>query len=157
VTGFRNFLSRGNLIDLAVAVVLGVAFNAVVQALISSLITPLIAAVTGGHQKDFATLSFTLHGSKFVYGGFINALISFVVIAAVVYYLVVAPATRLTAIAQRNKAATDRQCPECLSQIPIAAKRCMYCTSEVPAVEPAPPPPAPGLRRRHRHGSLASD
>jgi large conductance mechanosensitive channel len=158
VSGFRKFLIRGNLIDLAVAVVVGVAFNAVVQALISGLITPLIAAATGGHLTDFATLSFTLNHTKFVYGAFVNALISFLVIAAVVYYLLVAPATRLTAIAQRNKAAADRPCPECLSQIPIAAKRCMYCTSEVPPVEPAATPaPNPPLRRRHRHGSLASD
>jgi large conductance mechanosensitive channel len=158
VSGFRNFLMRGNLIDLAVAVVVGVAFNAVVQALVSSLITPLIAAMSGGHQKSFASLSFILNGSKFTYGVFINAIISFLVIAAVVYYLVVAPATRLTAIAQRNKAASDRQCPECLSQIPIAAKRCMYCTSQVTPVEPTTTPaPAPVLRRRHRHGSLASD
>jgi large conductance mechanosensitive channel len=156
MSGFRSFLMRGNLIDLAVAVVIGVAFNAVVQALISSLITPLIAAAGG--QKSFAGLIFTVHGSKFTYGIFINALMSFIVIAAVVYFLLVAPATRLTAIAQRNKAAADRQCPECLSQIPIAAKRCMYCTSEVPPVEPTPAPaPTPVLRRRHRHGSLASD
>jgi large conductance mechanosensitive channel len=158
VSGFRKFLMRGNLIDMAVAVVVGVAFNTVVQALISGLITPLIAALTGGHLTDFATLSFTFNHTKFVYGAFVNALISFIVIAAVVYYLLVTPATRLTAIAQRNKAAADRQCPECLSQIPIAAKRCMYCTSEVPPVEPTTPPaPNPLLRRRHRHGSLASD
>jgi large conductance mechanosensitive channel len=158
VSGFRKFLMRGNLIDLAVAVVVGVAFNAVVQSLISGLITPLIAAVTHGRQKNFATLSFKLNGSVFHYGTFINALISFLVISAVVYYLLVAPAARLTAIAQRNKAASDRPCPECLSQIPIAAKRCMYCTSEVPPFEPATPPPTtPVLRRRHRHGSLASD
>jgi large conductance mechanosensitive channel len=155
VSGFRKFLMRGNLVDMAVAVVIGVAFNAVVQALISGLITPLITAITG-QKTYFASLSFDLHHSKFVYGGFVNALISFVVIAAVVYYLLVAPANRLTAMAQRNKQATDRQCPECLNQIPIAARRCMYCTSEVPAFEPPSPPPA-SPRRRHRHGSLAAD
>ncbi len=136
MSGFRKFLMRGNLVDLAVAVVIGVAFNAVVQSLISGLITPLITAITG-QKTYFASLSFRLHGSKFLYGDFINALISFVVLAAVVYYLVVAPANRLTAMAQRNKQAADRQCPECLSQIPIGARRCMYCTSEVPAVEPS--------------------
>lgn len=158
MSGFRKFLMRGNLIDLAVAVVVGVAFNAVVQSLVSGLVTPLISAITGGHKKNFASLKFALHGSTFHYGTVINALISFFVIAAVVYYLLVAPAARLTAIAQRNKAASDRQCPECLSQIPIAAKRCMYCTSEVPPVEPTPAPATTlRLRRRHRHGSLASD
>jgi large conductance mechanosensitive channel len=151
VSGFRKFLMRGNLVDMAVAVVIGVAFNAVVQSLISDLITPLITAISG-KKTYFANLAFYLHGSKFPYGGFLNALISFVVIAAVVYYLLVAPAVRLTAIAQRNKQATDRQCPECLSQIPLAARRCMYCTSEVPVVElPAAPSASP--RRRHRHGS----
>jgi large conductance mechanosensitive channel len=157
VRGFRKFLMRGNLIDLAVAVVVGVAFNAVVQSLISGFITPLIAALTGGRQKDFATYYFVVHGSKFGYGLFVNALLSFIVIAAVVYYLLVAPATRLTAIAERNKKASDRPCPECLSQIPLAARRCMYCTSEVPQVVPPSPPPMSPLRRRHRHGTLASD
>lgn len=161
MSGFRKFLMRGNLIDLAVAVVVGVAFNAVVQSLINGFITPLIAAITGnsgGKQKVFSTLAFHLNGSKFQYGLFVNALLSFIVIAAVVYYLLVAPAARLTAIAQRNKQASDRPCPECLSQIPIAARRCMYCTSEVPPVEPSPPtPPTLTLRRRHRRGSLASD
>jgi large conductance mechanosensitive channel len=138
VSGFRKFLMRGNLIDLAVAVVIGVAFNAVVQALIADLITPLLGAA--GTKVNFAKLSFTLHGSTFMYGSFINALISFVVIAAAVYFLVVAPATRATAFAERNKEATDRACPECLSTIPIAAKRCMYCTSVVePPAQPAAP------------------
>ncbi len=155
MSGFRNFLMRGNLVDMAVAVVIGVAFNAVVQALISGLITPLITAITG-QKTYFASLSFTVHNSPFKYGAFVNALISFVVIAAVVYYLLVAPSNRLTALAQRNKQAADRQCPECLSQIPLAARRCMYCTSEVPAVAPPSPAPAPA-RRRHRHGSLAAD
>ncbi len=148
--GFRKFLMRGNLIDLAVAVVVGVAFNSVVQSLISGLITPLITAITG-QRKVFADLAFKFHRSTFVYGSFINALVSFVVISAVVYFLLVAPSARLTAIAQRNQMATDRQCPECLSLIPIGAKRCMYCTSEVPPVEVAPAPaPTPLLHRRRR-------
>jgi large conductance mechanosensitive channel len=139
VGGFRKFLTRGNLIDLAVAVVIGVAFNAVVQALIADLITPLIGAF--GKKVNFEKLSFHLHGSTFLYGSFINALLSFVVIAAVVYFLIVAPASRATAYAQRNNEPTERACPECLSQIPVAAKRCMYCTSVVeppakPAVQP---------------------
>ena len=152
--GFRKFLMRGNLIDLAVAVVIGVAFNAIVQALVADLITPLITAITG-NRLNFSKLSFTVHHSQLTYGAVINAAISFIVIAAVVYWLIVAPAAKMTAIANRNKAATERPCPECLSEIPVAAKRCMYCTSEV---SPLPPPAAvdkaPSRRARH---SLASD
>jgi large conductance mechanosensitive channel len=135
--GFREFLMRGNLIDLAVAVVIGVAFNAVVQALISDIITPLIAAIAG--KPNFGALTFTINHSKFTYGLFINALLSFVIIAAVVYFLIVAPVAKMMAIANRNKAATERTCPECLSTIPILATRCMYCTAEVPPVTTTAP------------------
>jgi large conductance mechanosensitive channel len=138
VGGFRKFLFRGNLIDLAVAVVIGIAFNAVVQALIKDLITPLIAAAGG--KPNFDALSFTVNKSTFLYGDFINAALSFVIIAAVIYYILVFPAARVTALATRNQAATERDCPECLSSIPVAAKRCMYCTSEVP---PVPQPRQP--------------
>ena len=137
MSGLRKFLFRGNLIELAVAVVIGLAFNAVVQALIKDLITPLIAAIGG--QPDFSKLTFTINKSHFAYGSFINAALSFVIIAAVVYYLLVAPVTRLTATLERQKEVTDRECPECLSQIPVAAKRCMYCTA---VIQPAPPSPA---------------
>jgi large conductance mechanosensitive channel len=151
VGGFRKFLFRGNLIDLAVAVVVGVAFNAVVQALIKDLITPLIAAAVG--KPNFGALSFTVHKSTFQYGDFVNALVSFVIIAAVVYYILVFPAARVTALATRNKAATERDCPECLSSIPVGATRCMYCTSEVPPV-PQPRQPDPSSRiGRMRHGA----
>jgi large conductance mechanosensitive channel len=154
MSGFKGFLMRGNLIDLAVAVVIGIAFNAIVQAIVSGMITPLIGIFTH-HAGNFATLSFSVNGSKFLYGSVINALLSFVVIAAVIYYLIVAPANRLTALATRNKAAADRSCPECLSQIPVGAPRCMYCTSEVPAVAAAAADvPAP---RRARHGYFASE
>lgn len=129
--GFREFLMRGNLVELAVAVVIGTAFGAVVTALVSDLITPLIAAIGG--QPDFSSLTFTLNGSVFRYGAFLNALISFVVIAAVVYFFVVMPVARLLAYVQRNKEATERACPECLSDIPIAATRCAYCTAQVTA------------------------
>ena len=152
MNGFKNFLIRGNLIDLAVAVVIGVAFNAIVQALVGGMITPLIGIFTH-HVGNFAGLSFSVHGSKFLYGSVVNAAVSFLVIAAVVYYLIVAPANRLTALATRRKAAADRQCPECLSQIPVGARRCMYCTSEVPPVA-ATDVPAP---RRARHGYFAPD
>lgn len=130
--GFRKFLFRGNLIDLAVAVVIGVAFNAVVQALIADIITPLIAAIGG--KPNFGSLSFTINKSHFLYGSFINSVLSFVIIALVIYYIVVGPANRITSLATRNKAATERDCPQCLQSIPVAAKRCMFCTSEVPPV-----------------------
>ena len=138
--GFRKFLFRGNLIDLAVAVVIGVAFNAVIQALIADIITPLIAAAAG--KPNFSSLAFTVHHSRFLYGSFINALLSFAIIAAAIYYIVVFPTTRITELANRNKAATQRDCPECLQSIPVGAKRCMFCTAEVPPV--APPGTQPG-------------
>lgn len=127
--GFKDFLLQGNLVELAVAVVIGTAFGAIVTALVSDLITPLIAAIGG--QPDFSALQFTVNDSTFRYGHFINSLISFLVIAAVVYFLVVSPVARLLAFVQRNKAANERACPECLSDIPIAASRCMYCTAQV--------------------------
>jgi len=136
MSGFRKFLLRGNLVDLAVAVVIGVAFNAVVQALIADIITPLIAAIAG--KPKFGALTFTIHNSTFAYGLFINALLSFVIIAAVIYYLVVSPMNRIMSLAQRNKDATTRTCPECASEIPVVATRCMYCTAEVPPVTPSP-------------------
>jgi large conductance mechanosensitive channel len=144
-------LFRGNLIDLAVAVVVGVAFNTVVQALIADFITPLIAAVGG--KPNFAALTFTVHRSTFHYGSFVNALLSFVIIAGVVYYIIVSPAARFTALATRNQAATQRDCPECLSSIPVAAKRCMYCTSEVQPVPPPGPPELTPRTGRMRHGA----
>jgi large conductance mechanosensitive channel len=129
VQGFKKFLLRGNLIELAVAVVIGAAFGAIVTALVKDLITPLIAAIGG--QPNFSSLSFTVHKSKFAYGDFINALLSFAIIAAVVYFLVVVPVVRLLALMQRNQAAAERACPECLSEIPVAATRCKYCTAVV--------------------------
>lgn len=129
--GFREFLMRGNLVELAVAVVIGTAFGAVVTALVTDLITPLIAAIGG--QPDFSSLTVRLNGSVFRYGAFLNSLISFIVIAAVVYFFVVMPVARLLAFMQRNKEATERACPECLSDIPVAATRCAYCTAQVTA------------------------
>jgi len=157
MSGFRKFLMRGNIMDLAVAVVIGVAFNAIVQALVKDMITPLISAIIGD-RIDFNSLSFKVHNATFTYGAVINAAVSFLVIAAVIYWLIVAPTAKVTALANRNKVATDRQCPECTSTIPIAAKRCMYCTSAVPPV-PAPAPAADGptTARRHRHGYLAPE
>jgi large conductance mechanosensitive channel len=134
VKGFRTFLMRGNLIDLAVAVVIGTAFTAVVTAIVKDLVTPLIAAIGG--KPNFGSLSFTIHNSKCLYGDFVNALVSFVIIAAVVYFMIVAPVTRISTRLTRHKAATERDCPECLSSIPVAASRCKYCTAVVPPVAP---------------------
>jgi large conductance mechanosensitive channel len=125
---------RGNLIELAVAVVIGTAFTAIVTAIVKDLITPLIAAVGG--KPDFGKLQFAVHHSTFAYGDFINALVSFVIIAAVVYFLIVAPLARVTAMLTRSKAATERDCPECLSAIPVAATRCKYCTAVVTPATP---------------------
>jgi large conductance mechanosensitive channel len=128
--GFRQFLLRGNVIDLAVAVVIGGAFGAVVAALVKDLLTPLIAALVG--KPDFSALTFEVNGSKFLYGDFINAVISFVLIAAAVYFFVVVPVNALTARMHRGEAPPDpttKKCPECLSEVPIAARRCAFCTS----------------------------
>jgi large conductance mechanosensitive channel len=132
VRGFRTFLFQGNLITLAVAVVIGVAFNNVIQALIGDIITPLIAAIGG--KPNFSSLSFTINKSHFLYGSFINAVLSFVIIAAVIYFIVVGPAAKITAMAARNKEATERDCPQCLQSIPVKATRCMFCTADVPPV-----------------------
>ncbi|WP_367185005.1 large conductance mechanosensitive channel protein MscL [Trebonia sp.] len=127
--GFRDFLAQGNIVGLAIAVVIGTAFSALVTALVADFITPLIAAIGG--KPDFGSLYFTVNHSKFSYGLFINAVLAFLIMAAVIYFLVVAPMTKVTARMNRNQAATERNCPECLSTIPIAASRCMYCTAEV--------------------------
>jgi large conductance mechanosensitive channel len=128
--GFRTFLLRGNLIDLAVAVVMGVAFNSIVQAVVKDIVTPLIAAAGG--QPNFGGLSINIGTTAIKYGLFLNAMISFIIIAAVVYFLIVAPMSRVSAFAQRHKEATQRECPECLSTIPLKATRCMYCTAAIP-------------------------
>jgi large conductance mechanosensitive channel len=130
---FREFLLRGNLVDMAVGIVIGIAFAAVVTALVADLVTPLIAAIGG--KPDFSTLTFTINKSHFLYGAFINALITFVVIAAVVYYLVVKPVNALMARRKTEPSVdtTTRECPHCLSQIPIGARRCAFCTQEVGA------------------------
>jgi len=130
---FREFLLRGNLVDMAIGIVIGIAFAAVVTALVADLVTPLIAAIGG--KPDFSSLSFTINKSHFLYGAFINALITFVVIAAVVYYLVVKPVNALMARRKTEPPidAATRDCPYCLSQIPIGASRCAFCTQEVGA------------------------
>jgi len=133
--GFRKFLLRGNLVDLAVAFVLGAAFAALVSGLVKDLITPLIAAVGG--QPDFSGLTFTVHKSVFRYGDFLNLLLTFAIVAAVMYFLVVLP---FGALLERYKPTPDqpapvRDCPHCLSSIPQAATVCAFCTRDV-AAEP---------------------
>ena len=128
---FKEFLLRGSLVDMAVGIVVGVAFAAVVTALVGDLITPLIAAIGG--QPDFSSLSFTINGSHFLYGAFINAFLTFVVIAAVIFFLVVKPVNAL--MSRRKTEApvneTVKDCPYCLSKIPAAASRCAFCTQPV--------------------------
>ena len=130
---FREFLLRGSLVDMAVGIVIGIAFAAVVTALVGDIITPIIAAIGG--QPNFNGLSFTINKSHFLYGAFIDSLISFVVIAAAVFFLVVKPFNALMARRKTEPPvdATTRPCPECLSEIPIAARRCAFCTAEVGA------------------------
>ena len=133
LSGFRQFLLRGNVIDLAVAVVIGWAFGAVVQALVKDLLTPLIGAIVG--SPDFSALEFTVNGSRFPIGDFINAVVSFLLIAAAIYFAVVLPMNALAARRNRGIAPPDpttKKCQECLSEIPIAARRCAFCTSLMP-------------------------
>jgi large conductance mechanosensitive channel len=128
--GFAAFLSRGNVIDLAVAVIVGGAFGAVVTALVKDLITPLVAAVAG--KPNFGSLHFTIHNSVFAYGDFLNALVSFVTVSAAIYYIVVLPTQKLIELRRGPIETTVTVCPECLSEIPLAATRCKYCTAVQP-------------------------
>jgi large conductance mechanosensitive channel len=128
--GFKQFMMRGNVVELAVAVVVGAAFGAVVTALVKDLITPLIAAIFG--KPDFSKIGFTVHNSRFPVGDFVNALVTFVMVGSAVYFLVVLPINALTARMRRGEVAPDpttKKCPECLSDVPIAARRCAFCTS----------------------------
>jgi large conductance mechanosensitive channel len=137
VTEFKQFLLRGNVVDLAVGVVIGLAFGAVITALVADILTPIIAAIFG--KSDFSTLTFTINGSVFRYGDFINALITFVTIAAAVFFFVVKPVNHLMARRKTEPPVdeTVRQCPECLSEIPVDARRCAFCTSQVGAAATA--------------------
>jgi large conductance mechanosensitive channel len=130
---FRAFILRGNLVDLAVAVVIGTAFTAVVNAFVKDIITPLIAAVGG--EPNFGRLAFTINGSRFAYGDFFNALVTFLIVAAVMFFLVIKPVNLLLEEfrTEPEVESPTRACPECLSQIPRAAARCAFCTTEVAA------------------------
>lgn len=131
--GFKAFLLRGNVVDLAIGVVIGVAFGSVITAFVKDLVTPLIAAFGG--QPNFSTLYFTINNSKFLYGDFVNALLAFVIVAAVIYFFVVMPYQALVARSRKEPPAdpTTKKCPECLSEIPIDARRCAFCAVPQPA------------------------
>jgi large conductance mechanosensitive channel len=133
ISEFREFILRGNLVDLAVAVVIGTAFTVLVTALVEDLITPLIAAIGG--EPDFSNLTFTINGSEFRYGEFLNALFSFLVIALVVFFFVIKPVNSLMDRFRTEPPVDEetRNCPECLSEIPAKAHRCAFCTTEVAA------------------------
>ena len=128
--GFKDFLMRGNVVDLAVAVVIGGAFGAVVTALVKDLVTPLVAAIFG--KPDFSAIVFELNGSKFLLGDFVNAVVAFLMVATAIYFFVVLPVNTVMARIKRGDVPPDpttKKCPECLSEIPLAARRCAFCTS----------------------------
>jgi large conductance mechanosensitive channel len=132
LSGFKQFILRGNVVDMAVGVVIGAAFASVVGALTKDLLTPLIAALV--KAPDFSALKWTLNGSTFLYGEFLNALISFLLVAAAVYFFVVTPINALVARMRKAPAPADpttKKCPECLSEIPIDARRCAHCSQPV--------------------------
>lgn len=128
---FKQFLLRGNVVDLAVGVVIGAAFGTIVTALVTDILTPLIGAIA--KVPDFAGLSFVLHSSRFMYGHFINALISFVLVAAAVFFFVIKPMNYLISRSRKEAPAdpTTKKCTECLSEVPIDAKRCSHCTQVI--------------------------
>jgi large conductance mechanosensitive channel len=131
--GFKAFLLRGNVLDLAVAVVIGAAFGRVVEALVKDLLTPLIGAIV--RAPDFSRVAFTINGSAFLIGDFINAAIAFLLVALAVYVFIVVPMNALLARQRRGEAPPDptsKKCPECLNDVPIAARRCGFCTSALP-------------------------
>jgi large conductance mechanosensitive channel len=131
---FKKFILRGNVVDLAVAVLIGAAFNSVIQSLVKDVITPLIAAISGNKKANFEGLTLTIRHSKLMYGDFLNNLASFLIVAIVVFFFVVQPINKLTAIANRRKTTeepTEKKCPECLSTIPKDATRCAFCTAKL--------------------------
>jgi large conductance mechanosensitive channel len=133
--GFKQFLLRGNVVDMAVGIVVGAAFGTVVTSFVKDLLTPLIAAIPIIHARDFSALAFELNGTKFLIGDFVNAIVSFFIIATAVYFAVVLPVNALVARMRRQPPAdpTTKKCPECVSEIPIQAKKCAFCTSTLQA------------------------
>ena len=132
LSGFKNFLLKGNVLDLAVAVVIGAAFGTVVNAFVKDLLTPLIAAFGG--QPDFSSLYFTVNNSRFMYGDFLNAIISFLMVGAAVYFFVVVPMSRVSSRSKVSQAPTTRKCPECLSEVSVQARRCAFYTAPISSV-----------------------
>jgi large conductance mechanosensitive channel len=129
IKGFRDFILRGNVIDLAVAVIIGAAFASITKSLVEDIITPLIAAVIG--KPDFSYLVGTIHNTPIKYGNFLNAVIYFLIIAFVIYFFLVLPVQKLLARIKGPEAAANRPCPECLSEIPVSARRCKFCSQPV--------------------------
>jgi large conductance mechanosensitive channel len=127
--GFRDFILRGNVIDLAVAVIIGAAFSAITKSLVDDIVTPLIAAVVG--KPDFSKIVFTIGTTPIKIGNFINAVIYFLIIACVIYFFLVLPVQKLLARIKGPEAATTKPCAECLSDIPLAARRCKFCGQPV--------------------------
>ena len=130
--GFKEFILRGNVVDMAVGVVIGASFGTVVNGVVKDLLTPLIAAIV--KAPDFSGLSFTVNGSQFLYGDFVNSLLAFLIVAASVYCFVIVPVNMLTARMKKDAPAaspTTKKCPECLNEVPLAAKRCGFCTSPI--------------------------
>jgi large conductance mechanosensitive channel len=138
MSGFRNFILRGNLVDLAVAVVIGAQFSSLVKQFVNSFISPLLALIGG--KPNFNTLAFTVGKSRFSYGAFLTEVLSFLISAAVVYFVIVVPVSRALRLFQKDQAAAERDCPECTMSIPVAARRCPECTADiVPATEQPQP------------------
>jgi large conductance mechanosensitive channel len=131
IKGFKQFLLRGNVLDLAIAVVIGGAFLALVKSFVDNLLMPLVAAIFG--KPNFQDLTFTINGAVFPYGQVINDIITFVLVAAAVYFVVVMPVNAIRERQARGEDPDVKPCPECLSEIPAGAKRCAFCTSEQPA------------------------
>ena len=127
--GFRDFILRGNVVDLAVAVIIGAAFSAITNSLVTNIFNPLIAAIVG--KPDFSALTLTVHGGVIKYGEFLNSVISFLLIAFVVYFFIVLPMQKLLARLTGPAAVTTKPCPQCLSEVPLAASRCKFCTQPV--------------------------
>ena len=129
--GFRDFILRGNVIDLAVAVVVGAAFKDIVTAAVDDFINPLVSAIGG--KPNLSRFYFTINNSKFLIGAFVNSLISFLIISAIIYFFVIVPMNKIIERTKKGEKAgpSEKACPECLSLVPITAKRCKYCTSKL--------------------------
>ena len=138
LSGFKAFILRGNVVDLAVGIVIGAAFTSVVNAFVSDIITPLIPAGKNGLSSAYFTVPFT--GGHFQYGAFINAVISFLIVAFVVYFFVVRPVNALMNLYKKGQpeAVTTKECPYCISNVPLQAVRCPYCTSQLPPTAQPP-------------------